>query len=137
MKGDGASLSAPKVVGKGPHKRKPDGKDDRPSKKPSVTIGDKSLKKLMPPKTSHVVGKGLMTLSGPVAQGLDPRLLTHKDYVITMVGSIIKDKDMDPCAEQGTNELGASGLFDLARVRFPLHLTFLLTCLVADGCCVL
>jgi len=54
-----------------------------------------------------------------------------------MVGSIIRDKDVDPCAEQGTDELGVLGLFDLARVRFPLHLTFLLTCPVADGYCVL
>ena len=78
-----------------------------------------------------------MTSSGPVAQGLDRHLLTHKDYAIEMVGSIIRDKDVDPCAQQGTDELGASGLFDLARVRFPLHLTFLLTCPVVDGYCVL
>ena len=81
-----------------------------------------------PPKTGHSIGKGLMTSSGPVAQGLDHRFLTHKDYAIEMVGSIIRDKDVDACAEQGTNELGASGLFDLAQVRFPLRLTFLLTC---------
>jgi len=66
VKGDGESSSAPKVVGKGPHKRKPDGKDDCPSKKPSITVRNKSLKKLTPPKTGHSVGKGLMTLSGPV-----------------------------------------------------------------------
>ena len=137
VKGDGVSSSAPKVVGKGLHKRKPDWKDDRPCKKPSVTVGDKSLKKLTPPKTGHGVGKGLMTSLGPVVQGLDPRLLTHKDYAIEMVGSIIRDKDVDPCAEQGTDELRASGLFDLARVRFPLRLTFLLTCPVVDGYCVL
>ena len=133
LKGDGASSSAPKVVGKGVHKRKADGKDDRPPKKPSVTVGDKSLKKADAPKTGHNVNKGLMTSSGLVAQGPDRRLLTHKDYAIKMVGSIIRDKDVDPCVEQGTDKLGASGLFNLARVRFPLRLTFLLTCLVADG----
>ena len=67
VKRDGASSSAPKAIGKGAHKRKVDGKDDRPPKKPSVIIGDKSLKKSTPPKTSHDVGKGLMTSSGPIA----------------------------------------------------------------------
>ena len=34
---------------------------------------------------------------------LDPNrhLITHKDYALEMVGSIIRDKDVDPCAEQG------------------------------------
>ena len=57
-----------------------------------------------------------MTTSGPVIQEPDRRLLTHKDYTIKMMGSIIKDKDINPCAKQGTEELGSSGLFDLARV---------------------
>ena len=78
-----------------------------------------------------------MTSSGPVAQGPDRHLLMHKDYAIEMVGSIIKDKDVDPCAEEGTDELGALSLFDLTRVRFPLSLSFLHTCLVADGYCAL
>ena len=99
MKRDGASSSAPKVVGKGVHKRKADGKDDHPSKKPFVTIWDKSLKKLMPPMTGHGVGKGLMMSLGLVAYRLDLCLLTHKDYTIEMVGSIIRDKDVDPCFE--------------------------------------
>ena len=67
MEGDGASSLAPKAVSKGAHKRKPNGNDDRPPKKPSVTIGDKSLKRSMPPKTGHGVGKGLMTSLGPIA----------------------------------------------------------------------
>ena len=50
LKGDRASSSAPKAVGKGAHKRKVDGKDDRPPKKPYVTIGDKSLKKADAPQ---------------------------------------------------------------------------------------
>ena len=52
-----------------------------------------------------------------------------------MIGSIIKDKDVDPCAEQGTEELGSSGLFDFARVRpflfFSLFIHFY--SLIADG----
>ena len=42
----------------------------------------------------------------------------HKNYAIEMVGSIIRDKDVDPCAEEGTDELRASGLFDLLRYIF-------------------
>ena len=124
--GEGASSSAPKVFGRGAHKRKNDGKDDRPPKKPSV--GDKSLEKPTPPKVGHRVGKGLMTSLGPVNQGPHCRLLTHKNYATEMVGSIIRDKDIDPCTDQGTDELGASDLFDLARVGFYfcLHLYFLL-----------
>ena len=81
------------------HKRKFNGKDDCPPKKPSIIVGDKSLKQSTPLKTGHGVGKGLMTSSSPVAQGSDRRLLTHKDYAIEMVGSIIRDKDVDPSAK--------------------------------------
>ena len=49
-----------------------------------------------------------MMISGPVTQGLDRHLLTHKDYTVKVVESIIKDKDMDPCAKQATEEVGAS-----------------------------
>lgn len=39
---EGASISTPKVFGKGTSKRKSEGKDDCPLKKgPSTTIGDK------------------------------------------------------------------------------------------------
>ena len=38
---EGASLSAPKVIGKGAPKRKVDGKDNHPSKKVSVTHREK------------------------------------------------------------------------------------------------
>ena len=52
-----------------------------------------------------------------------------------MIGSIIKDKDVDPCTEQGTEELGSSGLFDFARVRpflfFSLFIHFY--SLIVDG----
>ena len=58
-----------------------------------------------------------MTTSGPVIMEIDRRLLTHKDYAVKMMESIIKDQDIDPYAEQGTEELWLSGLFDLARVH--------------------
>ena len=119
-KGEGASSSAPKAVGKGVPKRKADWKDDCPPKKASVTPGDKFLKKPSPPKPSHKAGKGLMMTSGPVTQGPDHHLLTHKDYVVEVIETIIKDKDMDLCVEQTTEELGASGLFDLIWVCFFL-----------------
>jgi len=60
------SLSAPKAAKKGAPKRKADGKDDRPSKKVSITPSDKLPKKSSPPKSSHRADKGLMTTSGPV-----------------------------------------------------------------------
>ena len=101
-------------------KRKGDGKDDHSSKKVSVAPREKLPTKLSPPQPKHGAGKGLMTTSGPVVQDRDRHLLTHKDYALEMVESIIRDKDVDPCAKQGTDELGASGLFDLAWVCFFL-----------------
>ena len=64
---EGASLLAPKAVSKSTNKRKGDGKDDRPSKKVSVTLGEKLPKKPSPPKPKHGAGKRLMMTSGPVA----------------------------------------------------------------------
>ena len=63
---EGTSSSALKVVGKGTPKRKTDGKDNRPSKKASVTPREKQPKKPLPPKPSHGTDKGLITASGPV-----------------------------------------------------------------------
>ena len=80
------------------------------------------MKKPMLPKTGHGVGKGLMTTSSPVTHGSDRRLLTHKDYAIEMMGSIIRDKDVDPFAEPRTDKLGASSHFDLAWVCFYIFL---------------
>ena len=94
----GASLSTSKAAGKGAPKRKNDKKDDCPSKKPSITFGEKQPKKSSPPKSSHGASKSLMTSSGPVTQGTHC-LLTHKGYAIKMVESIIKQMDVDPCAE--------------------------------------
>ena len=67
-----------------------------------------------------------MTTSDLVIQGLDHHLLTHKDYAVEVMEFIIKDKDVDPCADQETEELGVSGLFNLARVRFFLYFLSLL-----------
>ena len=63
-----------------------------------------------------------MTTLGLITQEPNRHLLTHKDYAIEMMDSIINDKDVDSCVEQATEELGASGLFNLARVRFSLSL---------------
>ena len=127
-KGEGASSSALKAISKVP-KRKNDGKDDHPSKKHAVNIEDRSSKKPMLPKTSHEVGRGLMTTSGLVTQGPDHHLLTHKDYAIEMMGSIIKDKDIDPYAELGTDELGVQASLILHGYVFTF---FLFICLFSS-----
>ena len=111
---EGASSLAPKAVAKGLAKRKDDEKDDRPSKNAAVTLGDEHLKK-SPPKSSWGVGKGVITSSGPVIEG-PHRLLTHKDYAIEGVESLIKPTDIEPCDQLGMEDLGASALFDLTRV---------------------
>ena len=132
---EGASSSAPKAVEKGVPKRKADEKDNRPSKKVTITPKDKLPKKPSPPKLSHGVGKGLMTTLGPISEGPDRCLLTHKDYVVEMIEPIIKDKDMDLYVEQTTEELRASSLLDLTRVCFFLSFFpyFLLFCFVGVG----
>ena len=114
---DGASSSTPKYVTKVTSKRKNKGKDDRQLKRGPVVLVDRKPKKSSPLKPSYGVGKGLMTLTSPVTQGSVCRFLTHKDHAIEVMKSIIKDTNMDPCAEQTTKELGALGLFDLSRVR--------------------
>ena len=51
-----------------------------------------------------------------------------------MVESIIKETDLDPCAEQEMEDLGASGLFDLSRVcSFP-RLFYFVIYSFADDC---
>ena len=106
--------STPKAVAK-VTKRKPDGNDSRPAKKAAVTPRDEPLKEKSPPKSSHGVGKGVMTFTGPVSEG-PCRLLTHKDYAVREVESLIKPTDIEPCDQVGTEDLGASVLFDLTRV---------------------
>ena len=54
--------------------------------------------------------------TGPVILGAIRRLLTHKNYAVEMVDLIIKEMDLDPCADQTTEDLGASGLYNLSRV---------------------
>ncbi|XP_065627383.1 uncharacterized protein LOC136066593 isoform X2 [Quercus suber] len=110
---EGASSSVPKAISKGSTKRKVDEKDDCPLKKFSVTLEDAYPKK-SPPKSSRGMGKGVMTSSGLVIEG--PHcLLTHKDYAIEKVESFIKLMDIDPCAQLGMEDLGASALFDLTQ----------------------
>lgn len=76
-----------------------------------------------------------MTVKGPVAQGAIHHLLTHKEHVVEMVESIIKEMNLDPCAKQTIEDLEASGLFDLSRVCFfpqTLFLSFVYS--FADSC---
>ena len=49
-------------------------------------------------RSNHKVGKGLMMGKGLVTQGDVCRLLTHKDHAVEMVDLIIKETDLDPCA---------------------------------------
>ena len=94
-------------------KRNPDGSDRRPAKKAAVTPS--TAKEKSPPKPSHGAGKGAMTSLGPVNEG-PCRLLTYKDYAVGEVKSFIKPADIEPCDQLGTEDLGASTLFDLTRV---------------------
>jgi len=57
-----------------------------------------------------------MPAHGPVVSRSVQRLVSHKDYVVEMVNSIIKDTDLNECGKNATKDLGVSGLFDLARV---------------------
>ena len=112
-KEEGISL-APKTVNK-VSKRKPDGDDDRPSKRTIVIPGDASSKRKSPLKPSHGMGKEVMTSSGPVIEG-SCCLLTHKDYAVGEVESFVKPTDIEPCDLLWTEDLGASALFDLTKV---------------------
>ena len=88
---EGASTSAPKVVGKGAAKRKSYGKDDLLLKKGSGTpAGDKQSKQPSSSKSSHEAGKGLMTAIGPVTQGTVRRLLTHKNISLKWLSQSLK-----------------------------------------------
>ena len=125
---EGASLSTPKDVIKGTSKRKSVGKDDCPLKKGlGIPAGDKKPKQSLLSKAIHGVGKGLMMETGLATQGVR-RLLMHKEHAVEMVESIIKETDLDPCAEQLTEDLRVLGLFDLARVCFSSHFVLFLVC---------
>ena len=57
-----------------------------------------------------------MTVTGPIVEGTH-HLLTHKDYTVKTIQSIIKSRDVDPCAEELTKGLRAYAFFDLSQVR--------------------
>ena len=98
-----------------------------------LTPGDKQSKKPSPPNPSHGADKGLMTAMSPITQGTR-HLLTHKGYAVEMVESINKEMDLDPCVEQETEDLGASGLFDISRVCSFTRLFYSIVYSLADGC---
>ena len=108
--------SVPKSVSK-VFKRKSDGDDDRSPKQTAITSGDASPKGKSSLKPSHGAGKGVMTSSGPVLEG-PCSFLTHKGYAIGEVGSFVKPTDLESCDLVGMEDLGASTLFDITRVRF-------------------
>ena len=75
-----------------------------------------------------------MTETSPVTQGTICRDLTHKEHAVEMIESIIEDTDLDPCAKQLTEDLGASSLFNLARVCFSYILLYFMFVSFADNC---
>ena len=58
----------------------------------------------------------------------------HKEHAVEMIESIIKETDLDPCVEQLTKDLGAPGLFDLAKVCFSHTLLYFVFSSLANGC---
>ena len=106
--------SAPKTVSKA-SKRKAGSDGAHPSKKTVIIPGDASPKGKWVLKPSHGAGKGAMTSSGSVLEG-PSCLLTHKAYAVGEVGSFVKPTDLEPCDLVGTEDLGASTLFDITRV---------------------
>ena len=74
------------------------------------------MKEKSPFKPSHGVGKGLMTSQGPVIEG-PCRLLTHRDYAVEEARSFVKPADIEHYDQLETEDLRASALFDLTRVR--------------------
>ena len=108
----GASTSLPKAANKGAPKRKGDGTDDRPTKKLTADPGDHTK----PSSPKHGAGKGLMSAHGPVVPEDGRSVLTHKGYALERLDSILGEKEADACAHHSMQELGDSGLFDLARV---------------------
>ena len=75
-----------------------------------------------------------MTMSGLVTQDPERRFLTHKDYALEMMETIIRDKVIALCAEETMEELGALGIFYLARVRFFLcFFIYSFLCLIVDS----
>ena len=76
-----------------------------------------------------------MSTHGPIQ-----RLVSHMEYAVKMVNSIIKDMDLDECGKHATEDLGVSGLFDLAgvsisRVYFPFLFCFYFILLKLSSSC--
>ena len=82
-----------------------------------------------PSPSCHGVGKGLMTAQGLITSGSIQRLVSHKEYAVEMVHSIIKDTNMDECGKHGIEDLGDFGLFDLVRVSLRRVRLFLFSCI--------
>ena len=101
--------SVPKSVSK-VSKRKPDGDDDRPSKRTAVTPGDASLKGNSSLKPSHGISKGVMTSSSLVIEG-PCCLLTYKGYAVEEVGFFVKPMDLEPCDLVRMKDLGGVSSF--------------------------
>nr|POE82626.1 hypothetical protein CFP56_60387 [Quercus suber] len=90
-----ASGSAPNVGPKTTFKRKPNTKDDCLSKKGiGPLIGVQQQKALSPSLPRHGSRKGLMTRKASVDPYPVQRLITHKDYAVEVVTSIIKEMDL-------------------------------------------
>ena len=106
--------SAHKTINKA-SKRKADGDGTCPSKKTVTIPGDASSKGKSALRPSHGAGKGAMTSFSPVPEGLSC-LLTHKAYAVGEVDSFVKPTDLEPFDLVGTEDLGASALFDITRV---------------------
>ena len=79
-----------------------------------------------------------MTSSGPIPES-PSCLLTHKAYAIEEVGSFVKPTDLEPCDLVGTEDLGASALFDITRVclLFTSSVSFHLLFCLANVCTLL
>ena len=66
-----------------------------------------------------------MLAHGPVVSGPIQRLVSHREYAVEMVNSIIKDTNLDKCGEHATKDLGVSSFFDLARISIhPVYFPF-------------
>ena len=130
---EGASTSAPKVIGKRLLKRKNEGKANHPLKKGSVILVDDKQKKLSPSKPNHGAGKGLMTATGPVTQGTVHRLLMHKEHAVEMVESIIKDADLDPVLSKRQRSRGRQVFLTFLGCVFFFFFFF---CSLDNGCLV-
>ena len=92
---------APNVAPKSTLKKKNNAKEDHSSKKRmGQPIWEQQPKaSLPPPPFRHEAEKGLMTGKGLVAPSPIQRLVTHKDYAMEMVTSIIMEIELDLCGE--------------------------------------